>query len=121
MKIYLIQESIKQAEYTENDLKNNCIGIRLIADEGSFYMHTKSELLHLLSLVAEKQHKSDLKIVLKGRDKGWSLIGVNHAMDMAGLVTDTLKENGKQILDPEIDDEAFAPRKDGLKPNPNER
>jgi len=50
-----IKEIIEQARYTDVDLKNNCIGIRLIVDEGSFYMHTKSELLHLLSLVAEKQ------------------------------------------------------------------
>ena len=48
-----IQEAIDQAEYTQADIDNNCIGVRLIVDEGKFYMHTKPELLSLLKLVAE--------------------------------------------------------------------
>ncbi len=63
-----IQKAIDQAEYTKVDLDNNCIGIRLIIDEGKFYMHTKKELLSLLKLVAEDAHLDGRSVYIKNRD-----------------------------------------------------
>jgi len=83
-----IKEIIEQARYTDVDLKNNCIGIRLIVDEGSFYMHTKSELLHLLS-VAEKQKDAIIYQLPFG-------VAKDRAKNTP-LITEQLKEKPEQL------------------------